>query len=125
MGLDSYASRSPGDVVLTEEDTAAFANADLELCGGLYSGDGGASFRGKVYASLILEVAEEDIYEEWLPPAAVGRISDALGKRTPDELASLYEETAGRWSTTPKQMADLQRFFAICAERGLGLIGWS
>jgi hypothetical protein len=123
VGLDSYASRSPGDVALTDEDVAAFDAADIELCGGMYSG-GGGSFRGKVYAELILEVTGENIYEEWLPPSAVGRISAALATRTPDELAAISDETI-RGSAPPSQMADLQRFFAICAERGLGLIGWS
>ena len=124
MGLDSYASRSAGDVVLTDDDVAAFAAADIELCGGLYSGDGG-SFRGKMYAELILEVTGENIYEVWLPPDAVRRISDALATRTPEALAAISDETSSRGTTAPSQMADLQRFFAICAERGLGLIGWS
>lgn len=124
MGLDSYASRSPGDVALTDEDVAAFDAADIELCGGMYSG-GAGSFRGKVYAELILEVTGENIYEEWLPPSAVRRISDGLATRTPDELAAISDEASARGSTAPSQMADLQRFFAICAERALGLIGWS
>jgi hypothetical protein len=55
MGLDTYASRSPEDLVLTEEDLQAFADAQIELCGGIFSGEGG-SFRGKVYAELILEM---------------------------------------------------------------------
>jgi hypothetical protein len=125
MGLDSYASRSAGDVVLNDEDRAVFEAADLHLCGGMYSGDGGASFRGKVYAELILEVTDENIYEEWLGPDAVRRISDALAKRTPDELAAINDEQTSRSSTSTVEMASLQRFFAICAERGLGLIGWS
>ena len=58
MGLDSYASRSPGDVVLTPEDEEAFAEAGVELCGGIMSGDGGSSFRGKVYLDLVDRVAD-------------------------------------------------------------------
>ncbi len=49
MGLDSFASCTPEDVTLTDEDRAAFAAAQIELCGGMFSGDEGRSFRGKVY----------------------------------------------------------------------------
>lgn len=48
MGLDNYASRTPGDVSLTEEDERAFAASGAQLCGGILSG-GDSSFRGKVY----------------------------------------------------------------------------
>jgi hypothetical protein len=50
MGLDTYASRSPDDIELTEEDIQAFQEADITLCGGLFSGNDG-SFRGKVYGA--------------------------------------------------------------------------
>ncbi len=53
MGLDTFASRSSEDILLTDEDIQAFKDADISLCGGLLSG-GGGSFRGKVYASLIV-----------------------------------------------------------------------
>jgi len=41
MGLDTFASRSPEDIVLTEKDIQAFLDADIELCGGIFSGEGG------------------------------------------------------------------------------------
>jgi hypothetical protein len=57
MGLDTYAARSPGNIELTEEDIQAFQEADISLCGGLFSGDGNdGSFRGKVYVMLVLEI---------------------------------------------------------------------
>jgi hypothetical protein len=70
MGLDTYASRSPEDLVLTEEDLQAFADAQIELCGGIFSGEGG-SFRGKVYASLLLDITGVSLYAEWIPPETV------------------------------------------------------
>lgn len=47
MGLDTFASRSPDDIELQSEDIQAFNEADIYLCGGIFSGEGG-SFRGKV-----------------------------------------------------------------------------
>jgi hypothetical protein len=47
-----------------------------------------------------------------LPPEVVAAINDRF-------------TAGGDGSTSSEEMADLQRFFAICAERGLGLVGWS
>jgi len=62
VGLDSYASRTPGDVALSPEDEEEFATSGIELCGGLFSGGGGASFRvflGDGTAGTLPEGAEE------------------------------------------------------------------
>jgi hypothetical protein len=49
MGLDTFASRSSDDIELTEADLKAFEEAEISLCGGIFSGDGSdGSFRGKV-----------------------------------------------------------------------------
>ena len=66
MGLDNYASRSPDDIVLTEEDLQAFADAQIELCGGIFSGDAG-SFRGKVYVMMVLDLTDENFVQYFNP----------------------------------------------------------
>jgi len=47
----------------------------------------------------------------------------ALSARSPEVLAQML---AGEGYTEERvrEMESLQRFFQICAERGLGLIGW-
>ncbi|MFH1330139.1 MAG: hypothetical protein ABIJ48_05755 [Actinomycetota bacterium] len=127
MGLDNYASRTPDEVTLSEEDQAAFESAGIDLCGGIHS-DGSTSFRGKMYWDLVLEVTGESLHREWLPPAVVQRMAAALASHTPAALAATNDGVrarAGEHSTFDEEMAELQRFFAICAERGLGLIAWS
>ncbi len=121
MGLDTFASRSPDDIELTEEDFKAFEGANLALCGGIFSGDGSdGSFRGKVYASYILEITDESLYQEWIPPQTVCEMYHAL---------AAYERS--KWQDeqkddpTESEHSDLCTFFKICCERGLGLIGWS
>jgi hypothetical protein len=121
MGLDTYASRKADRVELTPEDEAAFTAADPQLCGGMYSG-GKASFRGKVYDVLILETTGSSLYQEWIPPEEVKAMFDRLGAYTPAELAAISEQVDEQH--TAWECAELQKFFRVCAERGLGLIGW-
>ena len=124
MGLDNYASRTPGDVSLTPEDEAAFAG--IELCGGIMSG-GEASFRGKVYWDIVYDITEECLSDIWLPPETVALMASRLAERTPAELAARNDEldTYRDMRTNADEMANLQRFFAVCAERGLGIIAWA
>jgi len=115
MGLDTFASCAPGNVVLSDEDEGAFDAAGLELCGGMHSGDGG-SFRGKVYAELILDVTGVSLYEEWIPPEVVREMAAALEACDPEAVAEP--------GTPPGAVRDIARFFRVCADRGLGLVGW-
>jgi hypothetical protein len=123
MGLDSYASRTPGDIVLTDEDEHAFERAAIELCGGMLSGDGGSSFRGKVYLDVVDRVAGVSLGEAWIPPEEVGQIAAAFERCDP---ARVVEESKGdRYPVVEADVRELHRFFRLCAARGLGLIGWS
>lgn len=129
MGLDNYAARHP-EGGLTDEDRQAFEQAGIDLCGGLES-DGVVSFRGKVYDLLVQEVTGVTLYQEWIPPEVVRQMSEALNAYSAEELAEIWDEIEPLpdFEGTPvghseETTAHLQRFFAICAERGLGLIGW-
>ena len=89
--------------------------AGLELCGGIYSGDGG-SFRGKVYDELVRDITGVSLYEQWIPPEAVRKMATAF------EACDL--EAAAEPGIPAGVVVDLARFFRICADRNLGLIGW-
>lgn len=118
MGLDNFAARVPGED-LTEEDLQALKEADIHLCGGILSGPPD-SFRGKVYDDLILEITGESLYQEWIPPEKVKRMYEALMKCNPEEAAKgdyLY-------SIDESEISNLRKFFKVCAERNLGLLGW-
>ena len=125
MGLDTYASRTPGDVELTAEDTAAFEAAAPQLCGGMYSG-GEASFRGKIYDGLILEATGESLYQEWITPEAVKQLAEKLGEYAPQQLAAISEsiEVSEDRMLSAGECVELQKFLRVCAEQGLGLVGW-
>ena len=120
MGLDTYASRSPDEIVLTDEDLQAFAHANIALCGGLFSGDGNdGSFRGKVYVMLVLEITDENLAQDWIPPETVRDIYESLMACNPEEAINQYD-----LDNTADEILELRKFFKVCSERGLGLIGW-
>ena len=121
MGLDTYAVHTPEDIELTEDDIQAFKEANISLSGGMLSGGGnGGSFRGKIYAMLILEITGESLYDEWLPPETVCKMYEMLMDCDP-------EDSIARWDygNTVAEILELRKFFKVCSERGLGLVGWS
>lgn len=113
MGLDNFAARGP-DEELTEEDMEAFGQADINLCGGVLSGPPD-SFRGKVYDDLIRDITRESLYQEWIPPERVKKMYQALMKCDPKEVAEGDDKTA---------IINFRKFFKVCADRNLGLMGW-
>jgi len=119
MGLDTYASKTPGEIQLTPEQSRAFEEADIHLCGGVLS-SGGASFRGKVYVEVILDATGECLCQDWIPPERVGSMYQALAACDPEEVA----ERSDIWVVSPEEIIGLRRFFKVCAEHELGLIGW-
>jgi len=121
MGIDTFASRSPEDIVLTEEDLSAFRDANIQLCGGVFSGDGSdGSFRGKVYAMMIMDITEQSLVQEWIPPETVREMYSAFANCDPQQVFDEYGWTRG----TPDELLDLRKFFKVCSDRGLGLINW-
>ena len=118
MGLDTFASQSSEDIILSDEDLQAFNDAAITLCGGLFSGEGG-SFRGKVYASLVSSITGESLYAEWLPPETVHDMYEALAACDPQDAV----DSLGYPDHPPADVNELRKFFKVCSERGLGLLG--
>ena len=121
MGLDTYAAHTPDDVELTEEDIQAFVEANISLCGGMLSGGGNdGSFRGKVYSMLILEITGESLYDEWLPPETVNKMYEILMACDPEDSIAQWD-----YGNSVADILELRKFFRVCSERSLGLVGWS
>lgn len=119
MGLDTYASNTSREIALTTAQEQAFYQADINLCGGLLSGNGG-SFRGKVYASLICEITNVTLYQEWIPPKTVRKMVAAFEKLSTQDI----DQLANREGHSTEEILQLKKFLEICAAHNLGLIGW-
>jgi hypothetical protein len=117
MGLDTYASRSPGDVVLTPEDEVVFEALDLHLCE--WIGDG--SFRGKVYLDVVDAVAGVCLTTGWITPEEVAEMAIAFEACDPEEVAQATEDD--RYPATADEVRALRHLLRLCADRGLGLVG--
>ncbi len=110
MGLDTYASRSPGDRVLTAEDEQAFEDASIELCGGSSVATKGR-FGARSTRRLSSMSLAFPIFQEWIPPAVVSEMASALQSCDP-------EETARSGNIVPEELAALARFFGCVQNVG-------
>lgn len=106
MGLDSFWSKSPTERVM---DDITFT-PELHLCGGIFSGNGAGSFRGKVYAHIIQAATGVSIYQEWIDNETIKRMTTAL------EAFPASDEDG--------DLQDLRRMFRAYADSGHGLVGW-
>jgi hypothetical protein len=119
MGLDTYASNTSEEIRLTPAEEQAFEEADISLCGGIFSGTAG-SFRGKMYGILIIEITGQSLYQDWIPPETVKEMYDALMDCDPEEAKELV---LGKYKTE-RDIIELRKFLKICVDHKLGLINW-
>jgi hypothetical protein len=131
MGLDNFASRLKDPIWLTPDDYQAFSDAEIDLMGGLFSGNPG-SFRGKMYDLLLLDITGVSPLQLWIPPEIVRDMYKALVSCDPAMILSKYqhefedreEEYRGpSLEELSTNILELRKFFGVCAERGLGLVG--
>jgi hypothetical protein len=118
------------EVDLTPADLQAFEAADIRLCHGMLSGESSA-FRGKLYATLVLDVTGYSLLEQWQPPAAVREMYVSLMRCDPALLLEQYrscyadldmEYHGAGLQELENDLRELCKFFQVCSERGLGLI---
>jgi hypothetical protein len=69
---------------------------------------------------LILEITGESLLEEWLSPETVCKIYESLMACDPKEAIDRCD-----FGNTVAEILELRKFFKVCCERGLGLVGWS
>ncbi len=117
MGLDTYPSRSPHEIVLTLEDELALATLDLRLCEWL----GYGSFRGKVYLDVVDRVAGVCLTQDWISPGEVAEMADAFEACSAADVAAACDRD--HYPVTAEEVESLSRLFRTCADLGLGLIG--
>jgi hypothetical protein len=116
MGLDSIWINNGGSD--NNNGTCPDFVPPLSLCGGILSGNGADSFRGKVYSCLISEVTGESLYQEEIPSDKIKGMAEKLNSASYNEL--WINEFGVKYS----EFIDLQRMFKKYSEAGFSLYGW-
>lgn len=107
MGLDSFWVHPDGEDVPHPE-----FDPPLRLCGGMFSGNGSGSFRGKVYEDLVREVTGHSLYQEVIDNETVRAMADDL---------AVLQNCSSRDNIEQK---DIARMFRAYADAGFELKGW-
>jgi len=140
VGLDTYAARVPVDFFdpdldetgidewfgLTRRDRWALRRLQRQrermndgYC--LFSDN---YFRGKIYDDVVRYVTGVSLYAPWIPPDTVKQMSEALERRDAATIVQAFQRSEqGIRDHSATEVADLQAFFKLCADRGLGLVG--
>lgn len=112
MGLDNFWMK--GD----ERVSDSFC-PELSVCGGMFSGHGCTSFRGKVYSSIIAGLCNEISLYDDLTPEQVQEVDEILQKTSYFDAKdnSDYDLEENEW-------ADFVKMWHIHAEAGHSLKAW-
>jgi len=73
----------------------------------------------------VFHVTGVDLYQTWIPPETVREMWQAFEhcnqKRVGREFRDSYHESPRE---VRQALRELRKFFRVCGQRGLGLIGW-
>ena len=123
MSWDIFVSRVEAEWSFTKEDLQAFHNADINL-GYWVCIEGQISFSGRIYSDLLFQISGYLFFSSWTPPTKVKIINNSLMACDPEEEIRDYKlNYDDRFNFSVEDILELQRFFRVCAERDLGLIG--
>lgn len=115
MGLDCFWVK-----VVPAERMGIKPTEEYKLCGGMFSGDGAGSFRGKVYAGLIDQLCNISLYQELVPECQVKEIAKTLeSARWENVLAMDFA-----YPISEQEFKGLSKMFRFYADNDCCLMGW-
>ena len=117
MGLDTFPSRAGDRVTLTPRTTPPWRRSTCRCASGL-----APALRGKVYLSIVYAVAGMSLCEDWIPPQDVARLAAAFEACDPEAAADASKDD--HYPVTAREVRALRDLFRLCADRGIGLLGW-
>jgi hypothetical protein len=114
MGLDNYWKKS--------KDEAGVVEGEFKICGGMLSGHGNESFRGKVYAQFVEDVTEVSLYGD--PDTC--EISNETVKKMAEDLEGTEwrDSYVENYDIEEEEFKDLVRMFKLHADAGHYLVAW-
>ena len=107
MGLDNYWVK-PG-----EQDVCQLGT-EHHVCGGMFSGNGNGSFRGKVYDRLVEDITDVSLYTD--------RISNEQVREMAKKLAETQFDP--KWDIEEVEWNGLVAMFQEYSEAGCDLVAW-
>jgi len=119
MGLDSR--------FLFPDDEIPESLKDLNLCGGMFSGDGSdGSFRGKVYEGFLAAITEGNfsLYQFEQEPEDYKIAVDALREWVTRGRGAYTSLIDPYFNVSNQEVRDLQLLFSVAYKHNATLIGW-
>ena len=112
MGLDNFWKKS--------KDEAGVIEGEFNICGGMFSGSGNDSFRGKVYNRFVEDVTEVSLYGDRdtneIPLETVKKMADDL------EATEWRDSYVENYDIVEYEFRDLVKMFRLHADAGHYLI---
>ena len=108
MGLDCIWMKS--------KDEKGFIEGEFKLCGGMFSGSGNNSFRGKVYHSFVEDITGVSLYGD----RETNEIPIETVKQMADDLeATVWQDSyIQNYDIIEEEFRDLVRMFRLHADAG-------
>jgi hypothetical protein len=108
MGLDNYWKKN--------EDEFGYIEGEFKIFGGMCSGNGNDSFRGKVYARIIQDITMVNLYDDIIPHDTVKQMADDL------ESVTFIPEYIVHYDIEKDEFDDLVKMFRLHADAGHYLV---
>ena len=115
MGLDNIWMKS--------KDEQGFVEGEFKICGGVFSGHGNESFRGKVYNKFVEDVTGISLYG-YTPDT--NEISNEVVRDMADglEATEWRDSYIENYDIEEQEFKDLVRMFRLHADAGHYLVAW-
>lgn len=108
MGLDNYWKKN--------ENEFGHIEGEFKIFGGMSSGNGNDSFRGKVYARIIEDITMVNLYDDIIPNETVKQMADDL------EAVTFIPEYIVHYDIEKDEFDDLVKMFRLHANAGHYLV---
>jgi len=112
MGLDNYWMKN--------KEEAGHIDGDFKICGGMLSGNGNDSFRGKVYHRFVEDVTNVSLYGD----PETGEIPNETVKKMADDLEATEwrDSYIENYDIVEYEFKDLVKMFRLHADAGHHLV---
>jgi hypothetical protein len=114
MGLDNFWKKS--------KEEAGVIEGEFKVCGGMFSGSGNDSFRGKVYERFVEDVTGVSLYGD---PETFETSNETVKQMADDLDATEWRDSyIQNYDIEEHEFKDLVKMFRLHADAGHYLLAW-